>query len=400
MENHVSEMICLSRISFREMLTFSTALAALLFFSALGCGEEFSVTSSWPPPYSRIKTGRVYKFAEGGIGGAAADRIYLGNLGMAKSAYSLNDPSGAVKDTLYGVYKPSGDLIFTSGSDGSLELAAGGNVRLSNGTVFGRLCKWFPDPMNPNGSAGPQCPGPDSGEVWTPVAMGSTAFDGSVVQFLPNTLFGGVLCCRFSAGATVAVGLYDLCVPYDEVRLFACATNGIADGRSGSVTKTMRWNCPGLAGKPVASGVWVPVPGSDTCACALPAPVVTNAACPAGDVAGAIANMASYACSGATAVLGKAAEISNTCMPPPPDPPCVLPSPNPAIRTLSCCSGFDGYTTWSVTYSCVNGTPQESSWQKIGDACYLPWWCSYNGACPYGMACWGACINQPCYRPS
>jgi hypothetical protein len=381
-------------------------LAAFLLVSSSLRAEESIVNAAYPQPYSRINNVRVYPypggqkgggFAEGG-GGNSIDRIYLGDINSPKASNpSLDVPyvPAIPAGISYGIYKAAGDLVLMTRNpkSGSIEFAK--PVRLLNNTVLGGFCKWF---MAGNMSdTQVQCPAAN-GEVWTPLGMGDTLLNGSSIEYMPYTKYGAVLCCRFPVVdiSTPTVGLLtDSCVPYTETQLFACP-----GGVSGSITKAKEWTCDAAGNK--VEGPWVLLPDTNQCKCRLDAPVITYPACPPSDLkgAGGISKIAIYTCNGSGEKLGLPKDASETCLAPPPNPPCTPLEPRTII--MNCCPGFVGSVKMQMTSYCANGVPQIKL-TRIGGSCKMggsgtcyiahcpgPY---HIGNCAYGGWCYTSCTN-------
>ncbi|MDD2772359.1 MAG: hypothetical protein PHP45_01540 [Elusimicrobiales bacterium] len=331
--------------------------------------EEFSVTTYWPQTYSSMNSVLLHPpkdnkggFAEGGgneSGGAPASRIYIGGFDAVNTALNTANP---LPSGLYGLYRPSGDLVLRASDSIELFPKNGGSI-LFQKSLLGRVCKWVP---------GLKCPA--NGEVWTLVAMGGTNDEGSFIDYSQPD-YGAVLCCRFQSGMDVYASASSGCIlPADETRVIDCP-----DGKTGAITQARSYTCPG----PTA-GAWTVV--SQNCdVCVPPEPKTRTVNCP-DDGVGKITQMKTYACSGQTVTESDWEDVSESCVAPTPKAPCVLPSPNPMTRTLGCCPGLTGAVTEQKQVSCVNGAPQ-GTWQKVSDTCALAWGCAYNSGCGSGILC-------------
>ncbi|MDD2772774.1 MAG: hypothetical protein PHP45_03655 [Elusimicrobiales bacterium] len=407
-------------------------LAVAPLLSAAAGAETFSVETRQPPSYSSINNvsvrqtpdGKSGGFAEGGVSvsspgpAGASDKIYIGNLEMAKAAYGLPDAGKpVVTPGLYGIYKPSGDLVLAtqSGDGGTITLSAGAAwVKLAPNTLLGRLCKWVPYDEKKGGLT---CAAPD--EHWTVLGMGTgdETGTGSYIRFSTTTYAPAALCCRFATDKSFEISAPPPCqVPQDDFRTTMCP-----DGAMGAVTESRTYTCPG----PVV-GPWGQV--SNTCPppCKpysqtrkIPCPdVVVPASCsPFAPGAGCtqlsgtawLCGATYVTCSAATTQpqTGTITQTRNYTCPGPVDngwidtakncmKPCTLPPDNTSNK--DCPAGQVGSITLTQHFTCQPcGTggascPTPGPWVETANTCYTP--CRANGAtCMKHDDCCNGCCN-------
>jgi|GEM_PF-1710155 len=404
------------------------AVAALLFVSPDIFAETFTIQVRYPQPYSAIRNvlvrqsdnGKNGGFAEGGINmsnpGASGGGIYIGNLEMAKAVYGF--AGSVITPGLYGIYKPSGDLVLASRNadwpGGTIILSSGAaQVRLASNTILGRLCKWVPY----DDKKGLDCATPD--EHWTVMGMGTgdETGAGSYIRFSSGTYSSMVLCCRFATDVNINVTAAPPCqVPADDFRTIMCP-----DGGMGGITESRSYTCPGpVAGpwgqmyntcpapcKPYSETRKIPCPDVTVPAnCAPFAPgtgcmqlsgtawlcgttYVTCSAAVAQPQVGAITQTKTWVCPGP--VSGGWVNTSSTCR-----KPCALPPDNTANK--DCPMGQSGTITMTQHFTCelcgAGGAtcPTPGPWVETANTCYTP--CAGQGGwCTKHSDCCGGCCN-------